>query len=297
MLSYFLLSSTNQNHLLILHFHPLIKKLKVFFVSLYDIFLNKLKTDIIMKKIFIVTLAALTLARCGDKSEKKGSANTAESQITISEVAVVAAGDIVCVDVMVVATENNLAKSEGEEFYAKKQKIEQELAAKDQQLQKEAQAFAEKYQKTEKKFAEKDQQLQKEMQELNEKYQKGLITTPKAQAKHQELQDRAAALQEEAQKEITALQKQEKELQTRVTEFQNEVQKEAAVLQEEEKVLNNRISDLITNAIKEINSDKKYKMIVNSAQLLGAVLDADESLNITELVLAKVNELYAIEKK
>ena len=225
-----------------------------------------------MKKIFIVTLAALTLASCGDKREKKGSANTAESQITISEVAVVAAGDIVCVDVMVVATENNLAKSEGEEFYAKKQKIEQELAAKDQQLQKEAQAFA-------------------------EKYQKGLITTPKAQAKHQELQDRAAALQEEAQKEITALQKQEKELQTRVTEFQNEVQKEAAVLQEEEKVLNNRISDLITNAIKEINSDKKYKMIVNSAQLLGAVLDADESLNITELVLAKVNELYAIEKK
>lgn len=251
-----------------------------------------------MKKIFIVTLAALTLASCGDKSEKKASANTAEvATKVVTAPAQVSASDIVYVDVMVVATENNLAKSEGEEFYAKKQKIEQEFAEKDQQLQKEAQAFAEKYQKTEKKFAEKDQQLQKEMQELNEKYQKGLITTPKAQAKHQELQDSAAALQAEAQKEVTALQKQEKELQTRVTEFQNEVQKAAAALQEEEQVLNNRISQLITNAIKEINSDKKYKMIINSAQLLGAVLDADESLNITELVLTKVNDLYAIEKK
>jgi outer membrane protein len=63
-------------------------------------------------------------------------------------------------------------------------------------------------------------------------------------------------------------------------------------LQEEELVLNNRIAELINNAVKEINADKRYKMIVNA----GSLLDADESLNITEIVLAKVNELYAAEK-
>ena len=245
-----------------------------------------------MKKIFIVTLAAFTLIGCGNKTEKKGFSNANNSQITTSGVAVVEAGDIVYVDVMKIANENNLAKTEGEAFYAKKQKTEQELATKDQQLKKEAQAFAEKYQKTEKKFADKELQLQKEMQELTDKYQKGLITTPKAQAKERELQDRAATLQAEAQKEVTALQKQEKELQTRITAFQNEVQKEVATLQEEEQVLNNRIDELIKNAIKEINGDKRYKMIVSSLSLL----DADESLNITELVLDKVNELYATEK-
>ncbi|MBR5105999.1 MAG: OmpH family outer membrane protein, partial [Alistipes sp.] len=88
-----------------------------------------------------------------------------------------------------------------------------------------------------------------------------------AQTKEQELQKRAAALQQQAQKEVPAL-------------------------QEEEMVLNNRVNDLIQRAIKAINADKKYKLIVNST----ALLDADESLNITEQVLAKVNELYASEK-
>ena len=105
------------------------------------------------------------------------------------------------------------------------------------------------------------------MQQLAEKYQKGLITTRDAQAKEQELQKRAAALQEQAQKEVPAL-------------------------QEEEMVLNNRVNDLIKRAIQTINADKKYKLVVNST----ALLDADESLNITKEVLAKVNELYAAEK-
>ena len=44
--------------------------------------------------------------------------------------------------------------------------------------------------------------------------------------------------------------------------------------------------------IKEINAGKKFKMIVQAS----ALLDADESLNISEQVLAKVNELYKAEK-
>jgi outer membrane protein len=122
--------------------------------------------------------------------------------------------------------------------------------------------------KAEKKFADKEQKINKDAQDLAEKYQKGLITTRDAQAKEQDLQKRATTLQSQMQKEIPAL-------------------------QEEQQVLSNRINDLIKRAIQSINADRKYKMIVNSASLL----DADESLNITEQVLAMVNEFYASEKK
>ena len=45
-------------------------------------------------------------------------------------------------------------------------------------------------------------------------------------------------------------------------------------------------------AIDEINADGAYKMIVNAS----ALLDASEDLDITSVVLAKVNELYAADK-
>jgi outer membrane protein len=58
-------------------------------------------------------------------------------------------------------------------------------------------------------------------------------------------------------------------------------------------VFNNRVNDLIMRAVQSINADKKYKMVINST----AVLDFDKSLDITSLILAKVNELYNDEKK
>ena len=45
--------------------------------------------------------------------------------------------------------------------------------------------------------------------------------------------------------------------------------------------------------MREINADKKYRMIVNAS----ALIDADTTLNITSIVLAKVNELYASDQK
>ena len=42
----------------------------------------------------------------------------------------------------------------------------------------------------------------------------------------------------------------------------------------------------------EINADKKYKMVFNAS----ALVDAVEALDISDAVLAKVNELYAAEK-
>ena len=125
-----------------------------------------------------------------------------------------------------------------------------------------------KTEKTQQKWAKKEQNLQNEMQQLAEKYQKGLITTRNAQEKEQELQKRAAAMQ-------TAAQKEGKEL------------------EEENIVFQNRVNDLLMRAIQEINADKKYKMIVSAT----ALLDADESLNLSEQVLAKVNELYKAEKQ
>ena len=128
-------------------------------------------------------------------------------------------------------------------------------------------ALQAKNEKTQKNLAEKEQKLQNEMVQLQEKYQKGLITTIEAQRKEQDIQKRVAAYQESAQKQLRAL-------------------------EEESLVFQNRMSDLMQRAIDEINADGAYKMIVNAS----ALLDASEDLDITSVVLAKVNELYAADK-
>lgn len=128
-------------------------------------------------------------------------------------------------------------------------------------------ALQAKNEKTQKNLAEKEQKLQNEMVQLQEKYQKGLITTIEAQRKEQDIQKRVAAYQESAQKQLRAL-------------------------EEENLVFQNRMSDLMQRAIDEINADGAYKMIVNAS----ALLDASEDLDITSVVLAKVNELYTADK-
>ena len=102
---------------------------------------------------------------------------------------------------------------------------------------------------------------------MQEKYQKGLITTADAQ-------------------------KQQESIEKKISNYQTSAQKEAETLDEENYVFSNRTQDLILRAIQSINADKKYKMVVNST----ALLDADPSLDISDAVLAKVNELYAAEK-
>jgi outer membrane protein len=63
-------------------------------------------------------------------------------------------------------------------------------------------------------------------------------------------------------------------------------------LEEENVVFTNRTQDLVMRAIREINADKKYKLVINAT----ALLDGDEALDISAAVLAKVNELYAKDK-
>ena len=129
-------------------------------------------------------------------------------------------------------------------------------------------ALQEKTKKAQESWAKKEQGLQYEAAQLQEKYQKGLITTSDAQSKQESIQKRVAA-------------------------YQSNAQKEAQTLDEENYVFTNRAQDLLHRAVQEINSGKKYKLILNAS----ALIDADTTLNITPAVLAKVNELYAADKK
>jgi outer membrane protein len=54
-------------------------------------------------------------------------------------------------------------------------------------------------------------------------------------------------------------------------------------------VLMNKFQNLSRRAINELNADKRYKMIVNAV----SVVDADPTLNISDIVLKRVDELYA----
>ena len=187
-----------------------------------------------MRKIFIAAVAFLTLVGC---KENKNVETTEQNGTEV-----VTEGDLAFVNVDYVLAESNIFKSEGI-------------------------ALREKTEKTQQKWAKKEQDLQNEVNQLAEKYQKGLITTRNAQEKEQELQKRAASMQ-------------------------NAAQKEGKELDEENFVFQNRVNDLLMRAVQEVNAGKKYKMIVTAT----ALLDADESLNISDKVLAKLNELYAAEK-
>ncbi|MBQ0079964.1 MAG: OmpH family outer membrane protein [Alistipes sp.] len=116
-------------------------------------------------------------------------------------------------------------------------------------------------------WAQKEKNLQNDLAKLQEQYQKGLVTTREAQEKQ-------AALEKRAQN------------------FQTSAQTEAKTLEEENVVLQNRMLDLLQRAIASINEGGRYKMIVNSS----ALLDADSTLDITNAVLEKVNELYKSDK-
>ena len=126
-------------------------------------------------------------------------------------------------------------------------------------LQTKVQAFQQKAASAQESWAKKEQnlaaefnKLQNEAVKLQQDYEKGLITTLNAQKKGEELA------------------------------------KEEQALAEEQIVIMNRFNTLTRKAISEINADKRYKMIVDGM----TVIDADPSLNISSLVLKRVDELY-----
>ena len=127
-------------------------------------------------------------------------------------------------------------------------------------FQSEGAALQEKTKKAQEGWAKKERDLQSKAAQLQEKYQKGLITTANAQSEQEKIQ-------------------------RQIANYQSVAQKEAQTLDEAQ--------DLIHRAVQELNADKKYKLILNATSLV----DADSLLDITPLVLAKVNELYAADKK
>ena len=116
----------------------------------------------------------------------------------------------------------------------------------------------------------KSQQLEKDMLEAQDKIQKGLVTRATAEEMQQKL-----------------MQQQQELLATR--------DRMMGELAEEEQVMNNRIYYAVMDYLKEYNADYKYSMII-STTASGPILHADPAMDITEEVLAVLNERYAAEK-
>ena len=221
-----------------------------------------------MKKsiLFIVALSSL-LASCAGTSTNKEEATATSSDTTeVRTVECVASGDVVFVDLDYIMASSKLFASEGSALETMVKEFQQRAATAQEGWAKKEQNLANEYNK-----------LQADAIKLQQDYEKGLITTLNAQQKQEDLQKKGESIQ------------------TRMNSLQSTVQTEGQKLQEEElalaeeqSVLMNRFQKLTRLALDEINADKRYKMIVNAV----SVVDADPTLNISDVVLKKVDELY-----
>ena len=108
--------------------------------------------------------------------------------------------------------------------------------------------------------------LEKEVTAFQEKIEKGLLTRSVAEAQNQKLQ----------QQDI---------------EFQNYAAQKQQEIQEEQVVMMNQLGDAIQTFLQKYNEEKQYAMILTNSG--GApVIVADQALNITDAVLAGLNEEY-----
>ena len=108
--------------------------------------------------------------------------------------------------------------------------------------------------------------LENEVKTFQEKLDKGLMTRSVAEAQGQKLQ--------------------EQEL-----EFNNYAAQKQQEIQEEQVVMMNQLGDAIQTYLNKFNEEKQYAMIITNSG--GApVIAADPALDITEAVLAGLNEEY-----
>jgi outer membrane protein len=222
-----------------------------------------------MKKSLLFALMAVAmLGACSDaeKAQQKSGEVTASDVTDVRTVECVASGDVVYVHLDSVLNLSKLYATEGTALQTKVQTFQQKAATAQQGWASQEQALANEYSK-----------LQSDAAKLEADYSRGLITTLNAQQKQEELQTKGNSIQ------------------SRMTALQNTVQTEGASLQAEEQalaeeqvVLMNRFQTITRQALDDINADKRYKMIVNAV----SVIDADPTLNISDLILRKVDELY-----
>ena len=110
------------------------------------------------------------------------------------------------------------------------------------------------------------QKLEKEVTAYQEKIQKGLMTRSVAEVQGQKLQEQ----------EI---------------EFNNYAAQKQQEINEDQVVMMNQLGDAIQTFINKYNEEKQYAMIITNSG--GApVITADANLDITEAVLAGLNEEY-----
>ena len=115
--------------------------------------------------------------------------------------------------------------------------------------------------------------LQKKMNDFQEKMDKGLITRSVAEVQAQRLQ------QEQ-------------------NEFQNYAAQKQQEMAEEQQVMMNQIGNAIKEYIDKFNADKQFALIIStSGDILPApVVAGDASLDITEALIAGLNEEYVRNK-
>ena len=222
-----------------------------------------------MKKSLLFALVAVAmLGACSDaeKAQQTSGEVTASDVTDVRTVECVASGDVVYVHLDSVLNMSKLYATEGTALQTKVQAFQQKAASAQESWAKKEQNLAAEYNK-----------LQNEAVKLQQDYEKGLITTLNAQKKGEELAGKEQSIQSRLNTLQTTAQKEGEEL-----------AKEEQALAEEQVVIMNRFNALVRKAIADINADKRYKMIVDGM----TVIDADPSLNISSLVLNKVDELY-----
>ncbi len=112
----------------------------------------------------------------------------------------------------------------------------------------------------------KGQKLEKDVTAFQEKIEKGLLTRSVAEAQSQKLQ----------QQEL---------------EFNNYAGQKQQEIQEEQLVMMNQLGDAIKTFLEKYNAEKQYAMILTN-QAGAPVITADAALDITDDVLAGLNEEY-----
>ena len=118
--------------------------------------------------------------------------------------------------------------------------------------------------------------------------------------------DLRAAYEQKAKKADTELTSKGRSLENDVRDYQDKIQKglvtrsqaqsiEENLNKKQQSLMLNRIHYSITEYLKEFNSDYRYKMILSSSTT-GPVLNADPSLDLTQIILEGLNKKYATEK-
>ena len=131
--------------------------------------------------------------------------------------------------------------------------------------------FSNKAQTIEEDLKKRGRSLENDIKDFQTKVQKGLITNLQAQTQQQQLQ-------------------------AREQELQNYVQQKQLEMSEEEAVIYRRVFDALSTYIAKMNTEKQYAMVLTTTGTPGSILYGDKALDITDAVVAGMNDEYIKQK-